>query len=265
MGFYQRAELHRLRGELANAENAYQLAGRWGQEPQPGLALLRLAQGHVHAAATAIRRVADEANLPVARARVLPAFVEIMLAAHDLLAARAAAGELALIADELGAPFLHAASDHATGAVLLAGGDARAALVVLRQAWAAWRTLHAPFEVAQSQALIGRACWELGDRDAAAMEFDAARSAFRRLGAVPSLARAHALSTNERTESPMGLTRRELEVLALVARGSTNREIAGALVISEHTVARHVQNILAKVGVSSRTAASAIAFEHDLV
>jgi DNA-binding CsgD family transcriptional regulator len=265
LAFYQQGELHRLRGEFAEAKNAYRQAGQRGREPQPGLAMLRLALGQVDAAAVAIRRVVDETIAPVARSKVLAPFVEIMLAAHDLGAARAAADELAQIAEDVGAPWLRAVSGHATGSVLLGEGDARAALVVLRQACAAWRDLDAPYEAARVQVLIGLACRELGDRNTATMELDAARSTFRQLGAAPDLARVEALSPTAGTEAPMGLTTRELEVLALVATGKTNREVAAALVISEHTVARHVQNILAKLGVSSRTAASAFAFEHDLV
>jgi DNA-binding CsgD family transcriptional regulator len=265
LAFYQQAELHRLRGEFAKAENAYRQADQWGREPQPGLAMLRLAQGQVDAAAVAIRRVVDETNVPVARSKVLAPFVDIMVVAHQLGAARAAADELAQIADDLGAPLLHAVSGYATGAVLLGEGDARAALVVLRRAWAAWRGLDAPYEAARVRVLIGLACRELGDRNTTTMELDAARSVFRQLRAAPDLARVEALSPTAGPKAPMGLTGRELEVLALVATGKTNREVAAALVISEHTVARHVQNILAKLGVSSRTAASAFAFEHDLV
>ncbi|HET6771813.1 MAG TPA: LuxR C-terminal-related transcriptional regulator [Acidimicrobiales bacterium] len=265
MAFYQQAELHRLRGEFAEAENAYRQADQWGRDPQPGLAMLRLAQGQVDAAALAIRRVADEANVPVTRSKVLAAYVEIMLAVHDLEAAGAAADELAQIADDFGAPLLRAVSGHAAGAVLLGEGDARAAMVVLRRAWAAWRELDAPYEAARVRVLIGLVCRELGDRDTATAELDAARSVFRQLGAAPDVARVEALSATAGPRAPMGLTGREVEVLALVATGKTNREIAAALVISEHTVARHVQNILAKLGVSSRTAASAFAFEHDLV
>jgi DNA-binding CsgD family transcriptional regulator len=265
MAFYQQAELHRLRGAFADAETAYRQADQWGREPQPGLAMLRLAQGQVDAAAVAIRRVVDEASVWVTRSKVLAAFVEIMLAAHDLGAAGAAADELAQIADDLGAPMLHAVSGYATGAVLLGEGDARAALVMLRRAWAAWRELDAPYEAARVRVLIGLASRDLGDRDTATMELDAARSVFWQLGAAPDAARVEALRPTARPKAPMGLTGREAEVLALVATGKTNREIAAALVISEHTVARHVQNILAKLGVSSRTAASAFAFEHDLV
>jgi DNA-binding CsgD family transcriptional regulator len=263
--FYQQAELHRLRGEFAKAEDAYREADQWGRDPQPGLAMLRLAQGQIDAAAAAIRHVVDEAGIPAARSKVLAAFVEIMLAAHDLEAAGAAADELAQIADDFGAPLLRAMSGQATGAVLLGEGDARAAMAVLRRAWAAWRELDAPYEAARVRVLMGLACRELGDHDTATSDLDAARSVFRQLGAAPDTARVEALSPTAGPDAPMGLTGREVEVLALVATGKTNREIAAALVISEHTVARHVQNILAKLGVSSRTAASAFAFEHDLV
>jgi DNA-binding CsgD family transcriptional regulator len=265
MALYQQAELHRLRGEFTQAEQAYLEAGRWGRSPQPGLAMLRLAQGQIEAAAVEVRRAVDEASVRVAKARVLAPFVEIMLVARDLGAAAAAAHELAQIAGDLGAPLLRAASEHATGAVLLGRGDASAALVVLRRAWAAWRELEAPYEAARVSVLIGLACRELGDPHAAAVELDTARAVFRQLGAAPDLARVEALSPTARPKALMGLTAREVEVLALVATGKTNREVAAALVISEHTVARHVQNILAKLGVSSRTAAGAFAFEHGLV
>jgi tetratricopeptide (TPR) repeat protein len=148
MAFYQQAELYRLRGEFAQAEHAYRQAGQWGRGPQPGLAMLQLAQGQVDAAVVAIRRVVDETSVRVAKAKVLAPFVEIMLVAHDLGAAATAADELAQIAADLGAPLLHAASEHATGAVLLGEGDANASLVVLRRAWAAWRELDAPYEAA---------------------------------------------------------------------------------------------------------------------
>jgi DNA-binding CsgD family transcriptional regulator len=160
---------------------------------------------------------------------------------------------------------LRATSEHVTGAVLLGEGDGSAALVVLRRAWAAWRELEAPYEAARVSVLIGLACRELGDSQTAEIELDTARSVFRQLGAAPDLARVEALLPTARPKGLMGLTAREIEVLALVATGKTNREVAAALVISEHTVARHVQNILAKLGVSSRTAAGAFAFEHGLV
>jgi DNA-binding NarL/FixJ family response regulator len=263
--FYQRAEVHRLRGEFAAAEAAYRQATAWGRSPQPGLAQLRLAQGQVDAAGAAIRREADEADDRVSRARLLPAYVEIVLAAGDVGAARAAADELAKIATTLDAPFLHAVSAHATGAVLLGEGDARAALTALRRARAGWQELEAPHEAARERVLIALACRDLGDADTAEMELDAARSVFRQLGAAPDLERVEALSRKGGARHAGGLTAREAEVLRLVAAGKTNRAIAADLVLSEKTVARHVSNIFTKLGVPSRAAATAYAYEHGLV
>jgi DNA-binding CsgD family transcriptional regulator len=264
---YQRGELHRLRGELAQAEDAYRQASHWGRPPQPGLALLRLAQGRVGPASTSIRRAIDEALDPQVRAKLLPAHVEIALAAGDVEAARAAADELSEIAADLDAPYLTAVAAHSAGSVLLAEGDARGALAALRSAHAAWQALGAPYDAARTRLVIGRACRALGDEDGAALELEAAEAEFRRLGAAPDLAAVrdaagrHPAST--RAES--GLSRRELQVLGRVATGRTNREIAADLVISDKTVARHVSNIFAKLGVSSRSAATAYAYEHDLV
>jgi DNA-binding CsgD family transcriptional regulator len=263
--FYQQGELHRLRGEFAQAEEAYQQASRWGRQPQPGLALLRLAQGQRGAAEAAIRRVADEAQDRVTRSRLLPALVEIMSAAGDADAARAAADELSKIADDLDALLLRAPAAHAQGAVLLLEGDARAALGALRQAWTVWQELEVPYEAARVRVLIGLACRKLGDRDGAEMELDAARRVFQELGARADLARAQALSGKGAATPAGGLTPRELEVLRLVATGKTNRAIAADLVLSEKTVARHVSNIFSKLGLSSRAAATAYAYEHDLV
>ena len=149
---------------------------------------------------------------------------------------------------------------HAQGAVHIAEGDAQAALAALRSAREIWHALEAPYEIARTRVLVGEACRALGDEEAAALELEAARDIFERLGAKPDLAPPGARRTTAH-----GLSRRELEVLRLVASGKSNREIASALVISEHTVARHVQNIFAKLGLSSRAAATAFAFEHDLV
>ena len=132
----------------------------------------------------------------------------------------------------------------------LAEGDARAALAALRRAWAAWQELDAPHEAARARVLIGLACRALGDEDGAAMELDAARWAFDELGAAPDVARIDALVADRAPrEAAGGLTARELEVLRLVAAGKTNRAIAADLVLSEKTVARHVSNIFAKLGV----------------
>ena len=263
--FYQEAELHRLCGEFAQAEEGYRQASRWGREPQPGLARLRLIQGQADAAEAAIRRVVDGTEGRVARARLLPAHVEIMFAAGDVLAARAAADELSELAADLDAPLLHALASDAEGAVLLLEGDAQAAHGRLRDAWTAWQELEVPYEAARTRVLIALACRQLGDTESAEMELDAACWTFEQLGAAPDLARAQALSGKLVTSPAGGLTARELEVLRLVATGKTNRSIAADLFLSEKTVARHVSNIFAKLDVSSRAAATAYAYEHDLV
>lgn len=263
--FYQRAELHRLRGELGDAEEAYRQASRYGRNPQPGLAQLRLAQGQIDAAAAAIRRATDEAKNHPARSRLLPPHVEIMLAAKDVHAAHAAADQLAEIAGDFDAPLLHAAAAHARGAVLLAEGDARAALPLLRQAWTTWQEIEVPYEAARVRILMGLACRALGDQDAAEMELDAARWVFQQLGAAPDLARVEALSRTTAPNTAGGLSAREVQVLRLVATGKTNRAIAAELFISERTVERHVSNIFIKLDVSSRAAATAYAYEHQLV
>jgi DNA-binding CsgD family transcriptional regulator len=263
--FYQQAELYRLRGQFAEAEQAYRQASRWGRQPQPGLALLRLAQGQVDAAAAAIRRVVDEASDRLTRSSLLAAYVEIMLAAGDVAAARARADELSAIAGGLEAPLLGAVAAHANGAVLLVEGDARAALDALRGAWTAWQELKAPYEAARVRVLVGLACRGLGDQEGAELELDAARGVFQQLGAVPDLARAQALSRKPAPKAAGGLTGREVQLLRLVAAGKTNRTIAAELVLSERTVDRHVSNIFAKLGVSSRAAATAYAYEHQLI
>ena len=263
--FYQQAELHRLRGEFAKAEEAYRRASQWGRKPQPGLAQLRLAQGQVDAAMAAMRGVVDEAQDRRTRSRMLPAYVEIMLAANEVPAAHVAADELSGIAADLDAPFLRAVSAHATGAVLLVEGDARAAIAALRQAWTVWRELEAPYEAGRVRVLIGLACRQLGDDDTAAMELDAARQAFEQLGAAPELARLKDLTRTTAPKAAGGLTAREVQVLGLVAAGKTNRAIAEELLISEKTVHRHVSNIFTKLGVSTRAAATAYAYRHDLV
>jgi DNA-binding CsgD family transcriptional regulator len=263
--FYQQGELHRLCGEFAQAEEAYHQASLSGRDPQPGLARLRLAQGQVDAAEATIRRAAAGAQDRVARSRLLPALVEIMFAAGDARAARAAADELSEMAGDLDAPLLRALATHGEGAILLLEGDARAALGALRHAWTAWRELEVPYEAARVRVLIGLACRELGDEETAEMELDAARSVFEQLGAVPDLARARALSREAPAKPAGGLTARELDVLRLVATGKTNRSIAADLFLSEKTVARHVSNIFTKLSLSSRAAATAYAYEHDLV
>ena len=261
---YQQAELHRLRGEHEEADAAYRSASNSGREPHPGFALLRLAQGEVAAAAAGMRRVAAEARDPSRRATLLAAHVEVELAAGDVGAARTASDELTTIAGQLEAPLLQAQAETARGAVLLALGDASGALDALRVAFSTWHDVGAPYEAARIRVHISAACRLLGDDDGAGMELDAARAVFESLGAAPELARL-ASSVAPPRALPGGLTTREVEVLALVAAGKSNHEIAEALVISNHTVRRHLQNVFAKIGVTSRAGATAYAFTHGLV
>lgn len=188
-----------------------------------------------------------------------------MLAANAVAEARSAANELSEIAVALDAPFLGAVSAHATGAVLLAEGDARAALAALRQGWTVWCELEAPYEAARTRVLIGLACRQLGDHDSADMELDAARQTFKQLGAAADLGRVEGLSRRAAPKAAGGLSAREVQVLRFVATGKTNRAIADELFISEKTVARHVSNIFTKLGLSSRAAATAYAYQHHLV
>ncbi|MGH9250899.1 MAG: DNA-binding response regulator, partial [Acidimicrobiales bacterium] len=216
MAFYQLAELHRLRGEFAKAEQAYRQASRFGRRSQPGLAQLRLAQGQVDAAMAAIRTALDEAPNRLARSKLLAAYVDIVLAATDVPSARAAADELAEIAAELDAPLLRAVAARATGAVLFAEGDLRASLAALRDAWSAWQELEAPYEAGRVRVLVGLVCRALHDEDTAAMELDAARQVFAHLGAVPDLTRVDAYTRKRPVAEPAGLSPREVEVLQLV-------------------------------------------------
>jgi ATP/maltotriose-dependent transcriptional regulator MalT len=260
LALYRQGELLRLRGEFDAAEQAYRDASRNGWEPQPGLAQLRLAQGKRGAALAAIRRANSESAEPLRRATLLPVQVEIALAAHEVEEARTACLELLKLAEQYESRMLDAIVAHAEGAVALAEGDASAALGRLRHAQRIWLELDAPYEVARTRELIAHTCSALGDDETGALELEAARELFESLGAAPDLARMSAPAA-----SKYGLSKREHEVLRLVASGRSNREIAASLVISEHTVARHLQNIYSKLGLSSRSAATAFAFERELV
>jgi DNA-binding CsgD family transcriptional regulator len=262
---YRQAELHRLRGELAAAERTYREASRLGLEPQPGLALLRLFQGRGEAAAATIHRVLGETTVPHRRAGLLAAAVEILLAVGDVDAAARACVELEALAAVIGSELLRGTASHARGAVELAESQPARALVSLRRALETWHALGTPYEEARSRELVGRACGALGDDDSAALELAAARSAYEELGAAHDLARLDAAGGDARLSTAHGLSPRELEVLRLVASGKTNKAIAAELVLSTRTVDRHVSNIFAKLDVASRAAATAYAYEQDLV
>jgi DNA-binding NarL/FixJ family response regulator len=262
---YQLAELHRVRGELAEAEEGFRQANLHGKRPQPGLALLQLAQGERAMALASIRLTLEQTRERRNRPRLLAAQVDIGLAARDLEGARAAVEELAAIAADLGSPYLEALLDHAAGALRLAEGDAREALTLLRQAEALWESIATPYETARTRALIAQASRALGDERGAQLELEAAASIFRRLRAAPDLGRIERLLRVPAAAPEHGLSPREMQILRLIAAGKTNRAIAAELRISEKTVARHVSNMFVKLDLSSRSAATAYAYRHDLV
>jgi DNA-binding CsgD family transcriptional regulator len=262
---YVQGELHRLRGDFGSAEQAYRSAGRQGEQPHPGLALLRLAQDRVDAALAGIRRAAGEAGHALQRAALLPAYVEIALAAVEVEEAARAADELAVISAVHESAALAAMSAHAGGAVALARGEPAAALTELRRALQMYTDLGAPYDAARARVLVGVACARLGDEDGAALELEGARTTFEELGARPDVSRVDSLRTSSSRLDVHGLSPRELQVLRLLASGESNKAIAAALVLSERTVHRHVSNIYAKLRVSSRAAATAYAYEHGLL
>lgn len=263
--YYQLGELQRLRGEYVEANESYLKANEAGRPPEPGIALLRLAQGRPDVAAAVIRRALDETEDLHSRSRMLPAYVEIMIAFGDARTARIGAEELTDIAASLDAPYLASVAAYTAGAVLLAEDDARSALPKLRAAATGWRDLDAPYETARVRVLIGQACRALDDAETADRELAGARTIFEKLGARPDVERVDALLHDIARSAPGGLSPREVEVLRLVATGSSNREIATTLVLSERTVERHISNIFAKIGVPSRAAATAYAYEHRLI
>jgi DNA-binding CsgD family transcriptional regulator len=262
--YYVQAELHRLRGELDRAEEAYVAGAKWGRRPEPGLPLLRVAQGRIPGALTMIRRAIDEAPIEMARAPLLEALVEIAIVAGDVGLARTAADHLAQLAASASAPLLDAVVARADGSASLAAGDARAALAAFRRAAALWQALDAPYDLARARVGIAAACRALGDDETSAFQLAAAREVFERLGATPDLRRVDAIA-GEPPPTPGRLSARELEVIRALAAGRTNRDIAAELGISERTVDRHVSNIFTKLDVSSRAAATAFAYEHGLV
>jgi DNA-binding CsgD family transcriptional regulator len=263
--FYQLAEMHRLLGDFAAAEDAYRSASRWGRDPQPGLALLRAAQGRLKSAVGAIGRAVGATTDPLRLARLLPAYVEIMLEAGEVGLARLGCRQLEEMTPRFDAGLLAAIAAHARGSVELAEGDARAALGSLTEALRGWEEVEAPYLAARTRLLAGLACRALADEEGASLEWDAAGAVFRQLGAAPDLARLQRLASGGKAGDRGGLTPRELQVLRLIATGRTSKVIAAELFLSERTVDRHVGNIFTKLDVPSRAAATAYAYEHDLI
>jgi len=262
LAWAESGEVLRIRGQLDEAEAAFDNALGYGHDPQPSLALLWLARGRTTPAATAVRRMLAEVGDPVHRSRLLPAAVEVLLAAEDLPAAAAAGEELTEIAARFGCTALDASAARCRGQVAIATGEPAVAVPLLRHAAHRWTALDARFEVARCRLLLGTAFRLLGDEDTAVGELTAAGRAFTDLGAAPAARETTALLA---PSAPGGLTARELEVLRLVATGRSNPQIAVELVLSEKTVARHLSNIFTKIDVGSRAAATAYAYEHHLV
>jgi DNA-binding CsgD family transcriptional regulator/tetratricopeptide (TPR) repeat protein len=265
--WYRLAELHRVAGRAAQARDAFRHSAALGREVQPGLALLHRDAGETDAAWSGLQRARAEAATPAVRAEVLAAAVDVALGRRDVASARAAADDLRACAHAVGTLYLLALSTRADGEVATADEQTADALTLLRASWSQWRRLDAPYDAALTRFAIGRAARAAGDEEGAQLEFDAARGVFESLGAVPDLSRLErvaSITTGSLTPGS-GLSPREREVLGLVARGWSNRRIAERLFLSERTVARHVGNILAKLDVSSRSAATAYAYEHGLV
>jgi ATP/maltotriose-dependent transcriptional regulator MalT len=263
MALYQRAELHRVRGDERRAEQGFRDALSAGHDPQPGLALLRLAQGKAGPALLSLRRALEETRVPFLRFRLLPALAEVALALGDLGAAEEAVRELDDTATRLESVYARAVAATSSGALAMAQGRHRESLTELRSALTDWARLDVPYEAARCRVLLARACQEVGDGETAVLELAAAREVFDGLGARHDLAMID--RGRKRPTAPAGLTPREVEVLGLVATGASNREIAAELVLSEKTVARHVANIFVKIGVSSRAAATAFAYAEHVV
>lgn len=251
--WYVAGEARRLRGD-PGAAAAYDEAHARGRDPQPGRALLQLRTGDAAGAATSVRSaVAAAGSDPLSRAPLCAAMVEIAIAAGRLDDAVTAAGELEATSAKYATSGLEAMAAGARGAVLLAEGQPERALPVLREACRRWHELGAEYDAAGTCVRLAEAYRELGDAASACAEDERAKAVYERLGAA-----------QQAWASPDGLTRRECEVLVLVAEGRSNREIGAALCISDRTVARHLTNIFHKIGVTSRTQAARYAIDRRL-
>lgn len=263
--FYQRGEVLRLSGRFGEADEAYRAASRHGFDPQPGLALMRLAEGEPQSAAAAIRRALVAAEKPTERMRLLPAAAEIALAAGDMTAADEFSAELGRLGETYVSDAATAVASEVRATIALARGEADAALRNCSRAAEVWRRLPAPHRLARIRLLTARACAAIGDTDTARAEAEAALETFGGLGAEPDGRAAQAVLRSLAPSADGPLTRRQTEVLGLIAQGLTNREIAGQLGLSERTVDRHVSDILTRIGAPTRTAATAWAVTNGLI
>ena len=261
-GWYQLAELHRLRGDLQQADDAYREAHERGRNPQPGMALLRLAQGDPQAANRELLSALELAADDLARAPLWAVQVEIAAALGDSDAAREASARLTEAAELFGSSGLLAEGCEARGRLALAVDDVAVATSEFQSACRQWQVLQAPYRAARARVLLARAHQKAENLPAAERELDAAAGVFASLGA--QLDAQGVVDLRSGGVRPGGLTRREVEVLAIIADGKTNKEAAEELFLSEKTVSRHLANIYNKLGVSSRTAAAAYAFQHGI-
>jgi ATP/maltotriose-dependent transcriptional regulator MalT len=263
MAYAEVGDIRRRLGDLECSEEAFARAEELCGRACAGAALLRLAQRRLEEARQIIAGcLSDEAPNRLARARLLPAAVQIAVAADDLTRADAGVRELELIARNFDTPMLHALAAVARGRVQLADGKPAAAGETLHVALRLWQELQVPYEVATASTLLAQARREAGDESAAKELFAAARAQFEQIGARLDV---RGLETTQLSPRPGGLTAREVEVLCLVAEGRSNKEIAALLYLSAKTVSRHLTNIFNKIGVTSRAAATAFAFEHHLI
>jgi ATP/maltotriose-dependent transcriptional regulator MalT len=260
---YLIGELHRMTGDLDLAEEAFTRAHLLGRVPQPGLARVRMAQGRFDAAVNGLGLALDPVpSAPLRRTELLAALAEAHLAVDDIDAAAAAAVEMTDVARGVTSDYLEAVALTTDARVLLARGEAAAACRRAGEATGRFQALGLPYDWARAREVRGVAAQLIDERDTAELELAAAHETFRSLGAEPDVRRVAALLGNS---APSPLSSREIEVLRLVARGGTNKEIAAELFVSEHTVARHLSNIYTKLGIGSRSAATAFAYEHSLI
>jgi ATP/maltotriose-dependent transcriptional regulator MalT len=262
-GHYEIGELRRLRGDHDAAGRAYARARELGRDPQPGSALLRLAQGDTTAARTALETALAGADQPLARAPSLTALLDVAEVTEDAELAATTAAALREIAADFPTPGLLAQADQAEGVAHLLHDRPERALRSLLEACRRWRGLEARYEVARTQLRVGRALDASGDAEGADRERQQAAATLSALGA-PDGPDARPGPPGPPGPAPGGLTAREVEVLRAVAGGATNAAVAEQLTISERTVERHLSNVYLKLQVSSRTEAVRFAFTHGL-
>jgi len=261
---YQLAEIHRMRGDLDAADDGYRRVSLDGGEAIPGLALLRSAQGNPEAAFALLSEALAEAIDLFSEIQLLPAYIEVAIATDRLPEAKRATEELSAAAKATRTDAHVAWAAHAEGRVALAENRITQAAGHLKRAKAIWQDLSIPYEVARIRVDLARSLRAGGDIESANLELEEARAVFEGLGAVPDVRLVDDLLHGSRSEWPNGLTDREVEVLRMLTSGATNRSIAADLVLSERTIDRHVSNIFTKLGVSSRSAATAFAIRSGL-